>query len=206
MLDFLKEKKVIIFIVLIAIILIGKNIYDSTQKYDNSVNENQVIVNETKEEKSDDEMIAVHITGAIKKEGVVRVKENSRIEDVIEKAGGLSEDADITNVNLAFVVEDGVKIRIPSINDEKEVEIVTENSGNGVEVSDMQEESSNGLININKATETELETLNGIGPSLALKIIEYREKNGKFKTVDDIKNVPGIGENKFNNIKDYIDV
>lgn len=206
MIDFLKEKKVIIFIVLIAIILIGKNIYDSTQKYDNSVNENQVIVNETKEEKGDDEMIAVHITGAIKKEGVVRVKENSRIEDVIEKAGGLSEDADITNVNLAFVVEDGVKIRIPSINDEKEVEIVTENSGNGVEVSDMQEESSNGLININKATETELETLNGIGPSLALKIIEYREKNGKFKTVDDIKNVPGIGENKFNNIKDYIDV
>lgn len=206
MIDFLKEKKVIIFIVLIAIILIGKNIYDSTQKYDNSVNENQVIVNETKEEKGDDEMIAVHITGAIKKDGVVRVKENSRIEDVIEKAGGLSEDADITNVNLAFVVEDGVKIRIPSINDEKEVEIVTENSGNGVEVSDMQEESSNGLININKATETELETLNGIGPSLALKIIEYREKNGKFKTVDDIKNVPGIGENKFNNIKDYIDV
>ena len=206
MIEFLKEKKIIIFIVLIAIILIGKNIYDSTQKYDKSVDENQVIVNKTNEEKNDDEMIAVHITGAIKKEGVVRVKENSRIEDVIEKAGGLAEDADITNVNLAFVVEDGVKIRIPSINDEKEVEIVTENSGNGVEVSDMQEESTNGLININKATQTELETLNGIGPSLALKIIEYREKNGNFKTIDDIKNVPGIGENKFNNIKNYINV
>ena len=206
MIEFLKEKKIIIFIVLIAIILIGKNIYDSTQKYDKSVDENQVIVNKTNEEKNDDEMIAVHITGAIKKEGVVRVKENSRIEDVIEKAGGLAEDADITNVNLAFVVEDGVKIRIPSINDEKEVEIVTENSGNGVEVSDMQEESTNGLININKATQTELETLNGIGPSLALEIIEYREKNGNFKTIDDIKNVPGIGENKFNNIKNYINV
>ena len=66
--------------------------------------------------------------------------------------------------------------------------------------------SSNGLININKASQAELETLNGIGPSLALKIIEYREQNGKFKTISDIKNVSGIGENKFNNIRDFIDV
>ena len=135
---------------------------------------------------------------------MIRIEENSRIEDVIEKAGGLTEDADITNVNLAFIVEDGVKIRIPSTNDKDEIDIVTESSGS--EVIDENDETSNGLININKASQAELETLNGIGPSLALKIIEYREQNGKFKTISDIKNVSGIGENKFNNIRDFIDV
>ena len=107
-------------------------------------------------------------------------------------------------MNLAFIVEDGVKIRIPSTNDKDEIDIVTESSGS--EVIDENDETSNGLININKASQAELETLNGIGPSLALKIIEYREQNGKFKTISDIKNVSGIGENKFNNIRDFIDV
>lgn len=205
MIDFIKEKKTIIFIILIIIILIGKNIYNSTQKYNNNVDVNQVVVNETKDEKEiEEKIIAVHITGAIKKAGVIRIEENSRIEDVIEKAGGLTEDADITNVNLAFIVEDGVKIRIPSTNDKDEIDIVTESSGS--EVIDGNDETSNGLININKASQAELETLNGIGPSLALKIIEYREQNGKFKTISDIKNVSGIGENKFNNIRDFIDV
>lgn len=205
MINFIKEKKTIIFIILIIIILIGKNIYNSTQKYNNNVDVNQVVVNETKDEKEiEEKIIAVHITGAIKNAGVIMIEENSRIEDVIEKAGGLTEDADITNVNLAFIVEDGVKIRIPSTNDKDEIDIVTESSGS--EVIDENDETSNGLININKASQAELETLNGIGPSLALKIIEYREQNGKFKTISDIKNVSGIGENKFNNIRDFIDV
>ncbi len=205
MINFIKEKKTIIFIILIIIILIGKNIYNSTQKYNNNVDVNQVVVNETKDEKEiEEKIIAVHITGAIKNAGVIRIEENSRIEDVIEKAGGLTEDADITNVNLAFIVEDGVKIRIPSTNDKDKIDIVTESSGS--EVIDGNDETSKGLININKASQAELETLNGIGPSLALKIIEYREQNGKFKTISDIKNVSGIGENKFNNIRDFIDV
>ena len=205
MINFIKEKKTIIFIILIIIILIGKNIYNSTQKYNNNVDVNQVVVNETKDEKEiEEKIIAVHITGAIKNAGVIRIEENSRIEDVIEKAGGLTEDADITNVNLAFIVEDGVKIRIPSTNDKDEIDIVTESSGS--EVIDENDETSNGLININKASQAELETLNGIGTSLALKIIEYREQNGKFKTISDIKNVSGIGENKFNNIRNFIDV
>ena len=111
MINFIKEKKTIIFIILIIIILIGKKIYNSTQKYNNNVDVNQVVVNETKDEKEiEEKIIAVHITGAIKNAGVIRIEENSRIEDVIEKAGGLTEDADITNVNLAFIVEDGVKI------------------------------------------------------------------------------------------------
>ena len=205
MINFIKEKKTIIFIILIIIILIGKNIYNSTQKYNNNVDVNQVVVNETKDEKEiEEKIIAVHITGAIKNAGVIRIEENSRIEDVIEKAGGLTEDADITNVNLAFIVEDGVKMRIPSTNDKDKIDIVTESSGS--EVIDGNDETSKGLININKASQAELETLNGIGPSLALKIIEYREQNGKFKTISDIKNVSGIGENKFNNIRDFIDV
>ena len=107
-------------------------------------------------------------------------------------------------MNLAFIVEDGVKIRIPSTNDKDEIDIVTESSGS--EVIDENDETSNGLININKASQAELETLNGIGPSLALKIIEYREQNGKFKTISDIKNVSGIGDKLFEKIKEYITI
>jgi competence protein ComEA len=212
MLEFLTQKKKIIIIVLAIIILGGYYIYNSSKDY-NTIEETQEILvasntTETKEDEEED-MIAIHITGAVKTPGVVKVKEGSRIEDVIEVAGGLTEDADITNVNLAYIVDDGIKIRIPSINDETETEddYITEDSGEGVVVSGTTESSkSSSLVNINTATQTELETLNGIGPSLASKIIEYRETNGKFKTIEDIKNVTGIGDKKYESIKDFIKV
>lgn len=212
MLEFIKEKKVIIFIVLISIILIGKNIYNSINDY-NMIDENQIFVNNVVEEnvvkeevEEVKEKIIVHISGAVENPGIVKIDENSRIEDAINAAGGLKDDADITNVNLAYIVEDGIKITIPSIYDENEVVILSDDGAIGLELSDEKKSSSSALVNINKATQTELETLNGIGPSLALKIIEYREQNGKFKSIDDIKNVTGIGDTKFNNIKDQIEV
>lgn len=211
MLEFIKEKKVIIFIILISIILIGKNIYNSFNDY-NMINEEQVFVNNVVEENIADEEVAVkekiivHISGAVENPGIVKIDENSRIEDAINAAGGLKDYADITNVNLAYILEDGIKITIPSIYDENEIDILIDDGAAGLASSDEKKSSSSALININKATQTELETLNGIGPSLALKIIEYREQNGKFKTIDDIKNVTGIGDTKFNNIKDQIEV
>ena len=149
----------------------------------------------------------VHIIGGVAKPGVVKIKEGGRIEDAIEAAGGLTEDSDISNVNLAYVLDDGVKVKIPTIDDEsKETEetYISEDSGKNVIL--QEDEKAGSIVNINKATQTELETLPGIGPSLAGRIISYREQNGKFKKVEDIKNVAGIGDSKFENIKDFIKV
>ena len=120
--------------------------------------------------------------------------------DAIEKAGGVTEKADLSKVNLAYKLSDGQKIKIPNI-DENEVK---ENSSIN-NFSEFQNEISN-KVNINTASQTELETLTGIGPSLASKIIEYRKKNGDFKKIEEIQNVNGIGAEKYDGIKEEIDV
>ena len=209
MIEFLKQRKIIIIIVILVIILLGWKYYDS-KNYE-EVNSQEILNSNTKKEnKSSDEeedMMAVHITGEVKKSGVVKIKEGSRIEDIIEASGGLTENADITNVNLAFVVEDGMKIRIPSVNEEKtDEDYITEDSGKGVIISDDINSISNSIININTASESELEQLPGIGPSISSRIVEYRNKNGKFKSIEDIKNVTGVGDSKFEKIKDLIKV
>ena len=106
-------------------------------------------------------------------------------------------------------MDDGVKIRIPSITDEKngDEQILEEESGeNIIEETNMTLGASTKEVNINKATETELQSLPGIGASLASRIIEYRNQNGKFSKIEDIKNVNGIGDSKYENIKDFITV
>lgn len=119
------------------------------------------------------------------------------------RLGGLTSDADITNVNLAYKVDDGQKIYIPNKAESSDIKnIVTKENGEGI----VQEVRILNKVNINTATQTELETLSGIGPSTALKIITYRSQNGKFKTIEDIKNVPGIGESKFKQIENEITI
>ena len=209
MIEFLKQRKIIIIIAILVIILIGWKYYDS-KNYE-EVNSQEILATNTKKENKnsneEEDMMAVHITGEVKKSGVVKIKEGSRIEDIIEAAGGLTENADITNVNLAFVVEDGMKIRIPSINEEKtDEDYITEDSGKGVIMTDENTSTSSSVININTASESELEQLPGIGPSISSRIIEYRNKNGKFKSIEDIKNVTGVGDSKFEKIKDLIKV
>ena len=206
MIDFFKQRKIVIIICILVIILIGWKIYDSSNF--ETEEESQIIDSNTKESKTEDEeeLVIIHVTGEVKKPGVVRVKEGSRVEDIVKAAGGLTENADISNINLAYVVEDGTKIRIPSTDDEKQGEYITQSIGEGII---MQEESNNSrssIVNINTANETELEELPGIGASIAEKIIEYRNKNGKFKNIEDIKNVTGIGDSKFEKIKSLIRV
>ena len=105
--------------------------------------------------------------------------------DAIDKAGGLLEEADIKSVNLAYVLQDGEKIYIPSKqeaqNAEEQLAVVT--SGNG------DSASSSSKVNINKATLAELQKISGIGESTAQKIIDYRNENGKFKNIDELKNI-----------------
>lgn len=206
----LKQK---IILGMASIVLIGVviyNVYLNNEKFD--LSENLVLENKTMAEATntvdDEDIVVVHITGCVKNPGVVKLKEGSRIEDAIEAAGGLTDDADISNVNLAYVLDDGTKIKIPSVNEiGKDDSYISEESGADV----ILNENSGGLekssiVNINKASEVELQTLPGIGPSLAGRIIEYRETNGKFKSIEDIKNVSGIGETKFDSIKDFITV
>lgn len=157
------------------------------------------IENETEDEKGNTK-IKVYITGEVKNQGVIELEEGDRIADAIEKAGGQTEQASLKNVNLAYQLEDGQKIYIPNVND-NETEIIDDGASGVVD-----DTTNQTVVNINKADETELQSLNGIGESLATSIVQYRKENGKFETIEDLKNVPGIGDSKFENIKEYIKV
>lgn len=212
MLEFIKQKKNLIIAITVVIICIVYWIYNKNISYNESNLENNILevasnTGDKDNKDTDENIIMVHIIGGVAKPGVVRIKEGGRIEDAIEAAGGLTEDSDISNVNLAYVLDDGVKVKIPTIDDEsKETEetYISEDSGKNVIL--QEDEKAGSIVNINKATQTELETLPGIGPSLAGRIISYRDQNGKFKKIEDIKNVAGIGDSKFENIKDFIKV
>lgn len=157
------------------------------------------------------EMMLVHITGEVKNWGVIELPEGSRVIDAVNKAGGFTDSADVEKVNLAYELTDGVKVYIPSKNEDEigettTQEYITADSGNNVITggNDMKKETKSELVNINKATQTELETLPGIGPSTALKIISYRNENGSFSSIEDIKNVSGIGDSKYESIRELI--
>ena len=168
----------------------------------------------TKENQENDEntKIVVYITGAIKNPGVYELEDEKRIADLIKEAGGVTEEADTNSINMAYKLEDEMKVYIPTkteetvnIEETTETHIYTEN--NNQEKQEINTNSSkNQKININTASQTELETLPGIGPSTALKIIEYRKESGKFRNMEDIKNVKGIGTNKYEKIKELIKV
>lgn len=196
------NKKIIVYILIGIVVVIGGikliDIY-----YQNNNNEEitiqNVLTTEDEPEKIENETIKVYVTGEVKNQGVIELEQGSRIVDAIEKAGGQTEEANLKNVNLAYELEDGQKIYIPNKSEENTNEITDD----GITGIDSKE---NDTININKADEKELQELNGIGESLASSIIKYREDNGKFKNIEDLKNVPGIGESKFSNIKEKIKV
>ncbi len=213
MLDNLNSKQKKTLLIIIIVVVIGIIIYIfNNNKIDNSELNEDILVasnstNNTIENVTDEkDMIIIHITGAVKTPGIVKLEEGSRIEDAINKAGGLTEDADISKVNLAYILEDGIKIKIPrstDLGESQDENVLSSDSGEGI-VEENKESSQNSSLNINKATEQDLQNLPGIGPSLASKIISYRNENGKFLTAEDIKNVNGIGDSKYENIKDYI--
>ena len=202
------QKRIIIIVAVLVIGIIGYYIYGREKGGTDTIENEEILVKTDDKQENKNEKIMVHITGAVKNEGVVKLSENSRITDAIEASGGLTDDADMSKINLAYVLEDGIKIRIPSKNDVEEVlnEQVTEDEQFVESIPESNTKSEKGMVNINKATQTELETLPGIGPSIALKIINYREENGKFSEIEDLKNVNGIGDSKFENIKNYISV
>lgn len=213
MFDGFDKKRIIIIGAICVILIIGGSIYYFLE-YNNQdfvEFEDEIEISENKQENiiaQEIKKIVVHISGQVVNPGVITLNENSRIVDAINEAGGLTNLADLNKINLAYVLEDAQKIYIPSVDDKEESKYILNGSGDTEIVTSsgsyQNKKEEKLMVNINTANAIELSKLPGIGNSTALKIINYRNENGKFNTIDDIKNVSGIGENKFNKIKDNI--
>lgn len=145
--------------------------------------------------------IIVHVTGAVPRPGVYALGQGSRVQDAISAAGGFLADAEKSGINLARALEDGEQLVIPYAEGASPVI--------GTEIPPLvltEPSSGSELININTASQAELETLPGIGATTAQRIIEYREQNGPFVSTEDIINVAGIGSGTYERIKDLITV
>lgn len=196
MFKFSQQEKYVILI-LVSIILIGGGIfYFYNYNQEPYIEKSDKIYSEKKTESHlptpEEGEIIIHISGAVKNPSVYKLKSGARIFDAVNAAGGYSNEADIDKINLVANIKDGEKIHIPY-----KAQTQQRNLANN--------EYSANLININTATEGELCNLPGIGPSLSKRIIEYRSTH-PFSSIEEIKDVKGIGEKKFENIKNLITV
>ena len=144
------------------------------------------------------EKIVVYVVGAVNKPGIVTVNADGRVADAVNACGGVLPTADTEKVNMAQSIKDGQQIRIPEM------------AGQSVASNGLPEKAggkrADGRININTATEKELDELPGIGPAMAKRIIEYRDTQGMFQAPEDLKKVRGIGEAKFEKMKDKVSI
>ena len=231
--ELLKDKKkvgivIILFIVLIVSgVIYSKSGYKELKKNDTesifvensdenvqlneNKNSNKGVLQKGNEEVSNkqanipaqEKTIVVEIKGEVKKPDVYTLNENAIVKELIEAAGGLTENAELSNINRAKKLQNHELIYIANKNDaNKEMSNISsevKSNNNKVQVENGKK------VNINTATLEDLKTLNGIGDSKAKSIIEYREQNGGFKSIEDIKNVTGIGEKMFERIKEQIE-
>lgn len=202
-LKILKNNKIIITAAACVILFTASAVFFFINEKSDTISiEEADLETEAEEERADntagkdgESTVFVDISGCVKKPGVYEVSAASRIFEVIELAGGVTPDADTSYINQAEPVSDGLKINVPDRNQ-------TENGMTGETSSALQDES--GKININTADMTRLQDIPGVGPVTAEKIISYRENNGYFRSIDEIKNVSGIGDKTYEKIKDMI--
>ena len=135
--------------------------------------------------------VVVHVAGAVAREGVYTLEEGDRVLDAIEAAGGLTADADTTSANLARVLADGDQVLVRRIGDAAAVETVA---------------ADGSPVNLNTASRSQLEGLDGIGPVRARAIIDYREANGGFERIEDLLLVDGIGEGTLSGVRPFVTV
>jgi competence protein ComEA len=150
--------------------------------------------------------VVVYVCGAVKSPGVVRLPAGARVADALELAGGAGAKAELAGVNLAAHVTDGQQIVVPERGVAAAVAAGSSAGAGNAATTPGGGLPAGTLVNINTASASELDALQGVGPSTAQKIIDYRTANGGFKTIDDIKNVSGIGDAKFAAMKDSITV
>ena len=183
------DKKTVFKIIILAIILISSLIIKCTAKPNTKVIAGDNKNKDVKTEKLEDNII-IDISGEIKNPGIYKMKGKVRLYEIIDKAGGLKEEANINSINQARYVKDGEKIIIPS-----------SRNSQGMDKESISNE--NNLVNINTASKEELLKLPGIGEVTAEKIINYRDNNN-FTKIEDLKNVNGIGIATYNKLKDLI--
>ncbi|BAL80970.1 helix-hairpin-helix domain-containing protein [Caldisericum exile] len=194
--DTLDTKKIIIILILLIFISFGIGLYvGKTYLSNNKAQEQPVIVQNVGN--SSQQKIKVYVTGEVKHPDVYELEENAIVKDAISLAGGVTENADLISINLAKKLTDGEEVIVPS----KDNSLLNSNNSTSLATT-----PKTNKVNINKATKEELMTLPGIGEAKAQAIIDYRTKNGPFKTIHDIVNVSGIGEKTFEKIQDLITV
>lgn len=154
--------------------------------------------NDTKSNQNIVKEVTIFISGEVNNPGVVTINSDKRLADAVNKLGGFTQDADLNKINLAMKIEDEKHYIIPKIGEN----IETSNYDNNLDAKDEEDN----LVNINEADIKELDSLPGVGEATATKIINHRKENGKFKAIEEIKNVNGIGDKKYENIKDMITI
>ncbi len=197
----LTKEQIYIILGIIAVVLIGcvVGVFNSNLASKQSSPETSpptvLLDNKTKTECAS---CFVHISGAVAREGVYKLNKGDRIVDLL-KLSGVASNADLDSVNLAELLSDGEKVFIPQ-------KASNENLIEQMPLSDKLSSKANKIVNINTADEKELDSLPGIGPVMAKKIVDYRSEKGKFFDIEDLKGIPGISEKKFDKLKSLISV
>lgn len=198
------------FVITISIFIrsLGSSEYLVQEKSEDIFKQESISVDEKQNEIKNNEIernaqgyIIAEIKGEVKNPDVYKIKSESRINDLIILAGGLTEFANINSINRASAISDGECIIIRNINDDNNEDNETQIISNNGNVSNKQD-----TININRANLEELKNIPGIGDSKAQAIIDYRNDNGNFKSVDDLTNVTGIGAKTIDKIRDKIGI
>lgn len=210
MFNFIKDKKWLIVGGFSLVLLISFALVYYFNDNKEKISESSLVIKETTKESV--ENFYVDVKGAVKDPGVYLVSDGERVIDAIEKAGGLSRNANTSNINLAQKLESEMVVVVYTNSEIKKknskLSCDTTCNCDVIEINNCieNENSNSNLVNINTASIDELMTLSGVGESKAKSIIAYREENGNFKTIEDIKNVSGIGETLFLSIKDKITI
>lgn len=194
-----------LIILLLAGVILFSGGYRLAQIKENSPEKVEPLLESSDENEA---TVTVHVFGAVFKPGVYQISQGARMIDAVNMAGP-TEEADLDSIKLAAKVTDGQDIPVPF---KVDIDPSAVGAGQGASTSagttrrNVFTAPADGLVNINTANESELDTLPGIGPALAQRIIQYRETNGFFQSAEDIKNVSGIGDKNFENMKDKITV
>jgi len=215
---FTKREKVMIVIIAVLLMLniyqyfthnsfsnksTGEVVTIEAQEGDNDIVKNESRKTAETNIQDSQQKYVVYVCGNVKNPGVYELLPGSRINDALILAGGALPGSDLNSINLAEKISDGQKIYIPKMGEvQSQSSLSSSTDGTAQETVSAGE----GKININTATKEELKTLDRIGDKLAERIIEYRQNHGPFKSIEEIKNVNGIGEKIFESIKDFITV
>ncbi|MCA1063473.1 helix-hairpin-helix domain-containing protein [Rossellomorea sp. AcN35-11] len=193
-----KYRTILVILVICGIVLIAYVLKTSSPP----IEEDSIAAVPVQQKKEPEEVktvdkVYVDVKGEVVRPGLYEVRQGDRLKFVIDRAGGFTEQADKKVINLAVKVADEMMIYVPRIGEIETPPQISALNGS---------EPSKDKININTASQEEFETLPGIGPAKASSFVQYREENGPFSSIDDIKNISGIGEKTFEKLKEYISV